>query len=103
MLITFEVTPPEVELILPDYASVGNNVQERPRGLCFAKTWPLLTANDMDVFSDNGCTITKFPFSIIDIYTTAIFFTLDNINSSCLIACHMQLNPQEKNITISKC
>ena len=103
MLITFEVILPEVELILPDHAGVGNNVQERPRGLCFAKTWPLLTANDMDVLSDDGCTITKFPFSIIDIYTTAIFFTLDNINSSCLITCFMQLKTKEKNITISKC
>ena len=101
MLITFEVTPPEVKIILPDH--VSNNVQEHTLGVCFAKTWPLLTANDMNVVTDDSCTITKFPLSIVDIYTTAIFFTLDNIDGSCLITCLMQMNPQKKNIIISKC
>ena len=53
--------------------------------LCTVKAWPpLLTTNDMDVFTNGSCAITKDPLSYIDIYTTAMFFTLEvNINSPC--------------------
>lgn len=88
---------PEVEIIFPSL--VHNNGQEY--GVCYVKAWPLLMAT---VFTnDDRCVITRHLLATIDIYTTVVFFTLDNINSSCLfITCLMQLKAEEKNITISK-
>ena len=97
----FEV-PPEVTIIFPSLVQYG--IQQS--GVCTVKAWPpLLTTNDMDVFTNGSCVITKDPLSHIDIYTTAMFFTLEmNINSPCFsVSCVTQLAPPEtKNINISK-
>lgn len=99
-MITYVPTvTPEVEITFPSL--VHNNAQEY--GVCYVKAWPLLTAN---VFTnDDRCAIVKRPLTTTDhdIYTTAISFTLDNINRSCLyIICWTQLKTERKNITISK-
>ena len=91
---------PEIEIIFPN--PVDRNDQET--GVCFVKTWPPLTTNDeMDVLTDDNCPITKGPIKNIDMYTTAIFFTLDDINSFCLqLKCWTQFDMKKTNITISK-
>ena len=98
----FEV-PPEVTVVFP--ALVHYDVQQH--GVCIVKAWPsLLTTDDMDVFKNGSCAIAKDPLSYIDIYTTALFFTLEmNINSTCFsVSCHTNHGQVEtKNINISKC
>ena len=99
--IVFKVTP-EVEIIFPRL--IHSNFQEF--GVCMVKAWPLLlTADVFDVFTNNNsCAIAQQPLTTIDIYTTAIFFALDHINSSCLyITCWTHLKIERKNIIISKC
>ena len=82
---------------------VDTNVPET--GVCLVKAWPPLnTSDEMDVFTDSNCAITKGSIKNIDMYTTAIFFTLDNINSLCLqVDCWTQLDIKTARITTSKC
>ena len=91
---------PEVKMVFPNH--VDNNVQEA--GVCLVKAWPPLISNyDMDVSTDNNCPITKGSIKIIDMYSTAIFFTLDNINSSCRrVSCWTQLDTKTIDIATSK-
>ena len=89
-----------MKIIFPDV--VHNNAQVY--GACYARVWPQLTTNDMDVLTDSSCAITKGPVTNIDTYTTAVYFTLDNINSSCQrISCLTDLKEEVKYINISKC
>ena len=92
---------PEVKLVFPNH--VDNNVQET--GVCLVKAWPLLTTNyEMDVSTDHNCPITKGSIKHIDMYSTAIFFTLDNINSFCQrVSCWTQLDTKTIDIATSKC
>ena len=90
-----------MQLIFP------NNVDENTLspGACYVKAWRLLTTDEIDVFTNNGCAITRYPATVaIDsTYTTAIFFTLDKINSSChTISCLTPFRMEVKNFTISK-
>ena len=90
-----------MKIILPN--PVDNNVQEI--GACLVKAWPpLISDSEMDVWTDNNCAITKGPIKNIDMYTTAIFFTLDDINSFCLqVTCWTQFDLTRTHINISKC
>ena len=96
----FFTVPPKIELIFPD--SVPINTQQF--GACYIRAWPMLTTNDIDVSTDDGCIITKYPVSDETAYTTAILFTLDNITSSCQhITCYTQFREEIKYINIGKC
>ena len=98
-IISFKV-PPEIKMIFPD--SVHTNTQQF--GACYVRAWPMLTADDINVFTDDcGCAITKYPISNESTYTTAILFTLENINSSCQhISCFTKFKEETKYITIGK-
>ena len=88
-----------MQLISPDI--VDENTHSP--GACYVKAWPMLTVDDMHVFTDDGCVITKYPVSIDSTYTTAILFTLDNVNSSCQqISCLTRFNEKVKHFRISK-
>ena len=88
-----------MKIIFPDM--VHNHAQVL--GVCYAKAWPQLTTNDMDVLTDDSCAITKDPVTNIDTYTTALYFTLDNVNSSCQrISCLTKFKEEVKHINISK-
>ena len=82
---------------------VDTNVPET--GVCIVKAWPpLITSDEMDVFTDGDCAITKGSIKNIDMYITAIFFTLDDINSFCLqVNCWTQLDVKTARIITSKC
>ena len=88
---------PEIEIFFPNPVNRSDQVT----GVCFVKTWPPLT--EMDVWTDDNCTITKDPIKSTDMYTTAIFFTLDDINSFSLqLNCWTQFGIKITNIIISK-
>ena len=88
---------PEIEIIFPN----PMNRSDQETGVCFVKTWPPLT--EMDVWTDDNCKITKDPIKSTDMYTTAIFFTLDNISSFCLqLNCWTQFKTKITNININK-
>ena len=73
-------------------------------GVCYVKAWPPQLINSgIDVITNDDCSITKQPLKYIDIYTRAIFFTLEgNINSPCLtVTCWTQFDI--KTIHMSKC
>ena len=90
---------PEVKIILPN--PVYDNAQQP--GVCYAEAWPLPETNDINVFTDGICAITKGPLSKIDNYTAAIFFTLHNINSSCQdVICSTQSDTKTKPVRMSK-
>ena len=83
-----------------------DNVDENTHspGVCYVRAWPMLTTDDIHVTTDDGCTITKYPITIDNTYTTAILFTLDNINSSCQqISCLTKFNEKVKHLSISMC
>ena len=64
----------------------------------------MLTADDINMFTDDGCAVTKYPISNESTYTTAILFTLENINSSCQhISCFTRFREETKHINIGKC
>ena len=89
-----------MQLIFPD--NVDENTQQY--GICFVRIFPMFTVDDVHVSTDDGCAITKHPVTINSTYTTAIFFTMDNINSHCRhISCLTQLKKEVKYISISKC
>ena len=89
-----------MQLIFPDI--VDENTHSP--GVCYVKSWPMLGAKDIHVFADDGCAITKYFLSIDSTYTTAIVFTLDNINSHCQnISCLIQSDLEEKHFSIGKC
>ena len=70
-------------MIFPEL--LHNNVKQP--GVCYTKAWPpqLIKDSDIDVLTNDNCSITKQPLNYIDIYTKAIFFTLEgNISSACL-------------------
>ena len=94
------IVSPEVKMIFPN--PVDTNVPET--GVCLVKAWPpLITTDEMDVFTDSNCAITKGSIKNIDMYTTAMFFTLDDINSFCLqVNCWTQLDVKTARITTSK-
>ena len=96
MVFNFQDERPEVEIIFP--RRVHTNVPEE--GVCYVKTWPQpwmsVTTNE------SSCVITTKPLRIIDTYTTAIFFTLNNINSSCLITCWTGNNNKHQRIDVGK-
>ena len=97
MLFYIEV-PQEMQMIVPDSAHMNTP------GICYVKAWPMLTTDEINVFTDDGCAITKFIVTINSTYTTAILFTLDNVNSSCQrISCLTQFNEEVKHISMSKC
>ena len=95
MLFYIEV-PQEMQMIVPDSAHVNTP------GICYVKAWPMLTTDEINVFTDDGCAITKYAVTINSTYTTAILFTLD---SSCQrVSCWTPFNPEEvKLISMSKC
>ena len=68
-----------MEFIVPDKAD--NN--SRQCGICYAKAFPLFPTDEIHVSTDERCAITKHPVTNNSSYITAIFFTLDNINSYC--------------------
>ena len=73
-------------------------------GVCYAKAWPPQLINgEIDVFTNDNCSITKQPLKYIDIYTKAIFFTLEGTSDSpCLtVTCWTQFDI--KTIHMSKC
>ena len=73
-------------------------------GACYIRAWPMLTTDDIDVYTDDGCAITKHPVSDESTNITAILFTLDNITGSCQrISCFTQFKEQMKYINIGKC
>ena len=73
-------------------------------GACYIRAWLMLTTDDIDVYTDDGCAITKYPVSDERTYITAILFTLDNITSSCQrISCFTQFKEEMKYINIDKC
>lgn len=89
-----------MQLILQD--SAEENTQQP--GVCYVKAWPTLTTDDINILTDEGCAITKYVTRNESTYTTAILFTLNNINSSCQkISCFTPLNIKVKHIRISKC
>ena len=92
-----------MQLIFPD--NVAENTHSP--GVCYVKSWPMLGADDIIVFADDGCAITKYFLSIDSTYTTAIVFTLDNVNSNCQnISCLIQSSESDlevKHFRISKC
>ena len=95
--VVFKAVSPEMEIIFP--RQVHSNIQEF--GVCYVKAWPRLTAH-VYTNDDHSCPIALRHLAIIDKYTTAEFFTLDHINSSCLhIFCLTQVKSTD--ITISKC
>ena len=99
ILSTFKVAP-EMDLIVPD--KVGYNTQQR--GICYVKAFPMFIPDEIHVSTDEHCAITKYPVISNSSYTTAIFFTLDNINSYCQrISCLTQIHEEVKHISISKC
>ena len=82
---------------------VDTDAQET--GVCLVKAWPpLITSDEMDVYTDSNCAITKGSIKNVDMYTTALFFTLDHINSKCRqVNCWTQFDTKTVPITISKC
>ena len=91
---------PEMELIVPDKAD--NNTQQH--GICYVKAFPLFPTDEVHVSTDEHCAITKHPVTNNGSYITAVFFTLDNINSYCQrISCLTQIHEEVKYISISKC
>ena len=79
-----------------------DNTQQH--GICYVKAFPLFTLDETHVSTDEHCAITKHPVTSNSSYTTAIFFTLDNINSYCQhISCLTQIHEEVKHISISKC
>ena len=96
----FFTVPPKIGLIFPN--SMPINTQQF--GACYVRAWPMFTTNDIDVLTDDDCTITKYPVSDETTYTKAILFTLDNNTSSCQhITCYTQFRKEMKYITIGKC
>ena len=90
---------PEMQMIFPD--NVNTHTQQH--GICYVKTFPMFTTDNITVYTDDGCAITKYPVSINSTYTTAIFFTLDDIDSSCqYVTCLTQFKREVKNINICK-
>ena len=72
-------------------------------GVCYVRKWPMLTTDDINVYTDDGCAITKYPVRTDGTYTTAILFTLDKINSSCQqISCLTPFKKEVKHFIISK-
>ena len=87
-----------MRLIFPD--SVEENTQQH--GVCYVDAWPVFTTDEINVLTDDGCAITKYPISINSTYTMAIFYTLDNVSNSCQrITCWTQFEAQVKYIHIS--
>ena len=86
-----------MQMIVPDSAHVNT------LGICYVKAWPMLTTDEINVFTD-GCAITKLAVTINSTYTTAILFTLDNVDSSCQhVSCLTPFNEEVKHISMSKC
>ena len=88
-----------MQLIFPDI--VDENTPSP--GACYVKAWLMLTVDDIHVYTDDGCAITKYPVTNNSTYTTAILFTMDKISSSCQkIACLTSFKKKAKHFTISK-
>ena len=88
-----------MQLIFPVSAEENTN---QP-GVCYVKAWPMVAPDSINVVTDYNCAITKYPFSNNSTYTTAILFTLENINSSCqVITCSTEFKSEVKYINISE-
>ena len=88
----------EMHLILPDTIAT---YAELP-GACYVKSWPKLTTDEMDVFTNGGCAATNYIVSNIGRYTIVIIFMVRNVTSSCTISCWTNSSKEVKNFSLGK-